>query len=92
MSISANSRYAQSQLATIYENGQPRLTIVPGEVQPFVVQYVFHQVTANERIDQISYTYYKDATRWWVIADANPEILDFSSLTAGSLLRIPTSG
>lgn len=91
MTISADSRYAQSSISTFTVNGQPRQAIVAGQQVPFVVTYTYHQVLANERIDQIAYTYYADATRWWVIADANPEILDFSSLQAGYLLRVPNA-
>lgn len=92
MTISATSRYAQSSVVSITVNGQSRQTIVSSEQIPFVIQFIFHQVTSNERIDNIAYQYYGDATRWWVIADANPEILDWSTITQGTLIRIPSTG
>jgi phage tail protein X len=92
MTISATSRYAQSTVLSILVNGQPRQTIVSSEQVPFSIQYTFHQVTSNERIDNIAYQFYGDATRWWVIADANPEILDWSNLPQGTLIRVPVNG
>jgi nucleoid-associated protein YgaU len=92
MTISATSRYAQSTVVPITVNGQPRQTIVSSEQIPFVIKFVFHQVTSNERIDNIAYQFYGDATRWWVIADANPEIMDWSTITEGTLIRIPSTG
>jgi prophage DNA circulation protein len=93
VSINANSRYSQSKIVTLYtDSGEPRQTIVAGEQFPFVVNYIYHQVTGSERIDQLAYQFYRDSTRWWVIADANPQIMDWSTLTTGTLIRIPTSG
>jgi nucleoid-associated protein YgaU len=90
--INAASRYAQSSVVTLLgPDGQPRQVIVSGQQIPFVIRYTYHQVTSGDRIDQIAFTYYQDASRWWVIADANPEILDYSTLTPGYLLRVPIS-
>jgi nucleoid-associated protein YgaU len=92
MTIASNSRYAQSVVVPIVFNGKSRQTIVSSEQIPFVIQYTFHQVTSNERIDNIAFQFYGDATRWWVIADANPEILDWSTITEGTLIRVPVNG
>src|SRR5437899_1530708 len=31
-----------------------------------------HMVQQRERLDLLAFKYYSDATRWWLIADANP--------------------
>jgi len=50
----------------------------------------FHQVQVGEkyRIDLIAHKYYRNATLWWVIADAN-NLNDVLYLEPGTLLRIP---
>jgi nucleoid-associated protein YgaU len=53
------------------------------------IRFTWHQVHGEEFIDGIAYDYYGDSTLWWVIANANPEILDYSVLPPGTLLRIP---
>lgn len=87
--ISADSRYSQSALVTFTVNGADRQVIVAGQQAPFTVTYSYHQVTGGETIDQIAYASYGDATRWWVIADANPEVMNWSTLASGSLIRVP---
>ncbi|MFO1272434.1 MAG: tail protein X [Rubrivivax sp.] len=34
-----------------------------------------HTWTATDRLDLLALHYYGDATRWWRILDANPEVL-----------------
>jgi hypothetical protein len=88
--INAASRYAHSQVVTIVSNdGHDIQVITSGHQSPYVFTYVWHMVQGNERIDNIAYDYYKDATQWWKIGDGNPEILDWSSLVPGTMIRIP---
>jgi phage tail protein X len=89
--ISANSRYAQSSVVVITDpyTGADILTIVAGQQVPYTISYSWYQVQDGQRIDQIAYNAYGDGTRWWVIADGNPGIMDWSSIPAGTLLRIP---
>lgn len=52
-----------------------------------------HVVQDGERLDQIAVYYYEDASLWWKILDANPEIrsaVDFEIKDyTGQILLIP---
>lgn len=52
-----------------------------------------HTWTATDRLDLLAEHYYGDATRWWRILDANPEILCGLDLLAadavGRVILIP---
>ena len=44
----------------------------------------------GERLDLLAYKYYSDATLWWIIAAANPELRkDSLYLEAGVQVRVP---
>jgi len=45
----------------------------------------------GDRFESLAFQFYGDVTLWWVIAIANPNIVDFSSifLPIGSQIRIP---
>jgi hypothetical protein len=87
--ISANSRYAASTVVTVDVGGTSRQVIVPGVQAAYTFPYISHTMTADERVDTLAQIYYGDATLWWAIADGNPEIMDWSNVTPGTVLRIP---
>lgn len=41
------------------------------------------------RLDQISGSRWGSPDRWWVLADANPDLLDPMSLTPGATILLP---
>jgi hypothetical protein len=51
-----------------------------------VVDYVW---SVSDRPDLLAGQMYGDETMWWVIADANPEILDWMDVAPGTRVRIP---
>ena len=88
--ILPNSRYADSTVATVDRNGSDISVIVPSAQKTYSFTHVNHQVKAGERVDSLAYQYYTDATLWWRIADANPEIMFWDDLTSGTVIRIPS--
>ena len=49
-----------------------------------------YQVRAGDRLDSLSFKFYRDPRKWWLIADANPDLLALEQLLEpGRLLRIP---
>lgn len=47
--------------------------------------------TIGDRLDLLSYEYYKTPYYWWIIANANPHIIpDSMNLEPGIQLRIPS--
>ena len=49
-----------------------------------------YQVRIGDRLDALAFKFYRDARKWWLIADANPDVLTLEQLLEpGRLLRIP---
>jgi nucleoid-associated protein YgaU len=52
---------------------------------------VYVITTVGDRLDNLSYSYYNDATLWWIIAAANNNITKGALFPVpGTQLRIPT--
>nr|PZN17704.1 MAG: hypothetical protein DIU80_24055 [Chloroflexota bacterium] len=51
--------------------------------------FMYYQVRDQDRIDDLATRFLGDVSLWWMIADANPEILDPSRLPLGAVIRIP---
>jgi nucleoid-associated protein YgaU len=49
--------------------------------------------TSGDRLDLLANQFYKDTRLWWIIANANPEIVrrDSFNLKPGLEVRIPTN-
>lgn len=49
--------------------------------------------TFGDRLDLLAFQFYNDSSLYWIIAAANPEVVDFGSLfiTEGSQIRIPSN-
>jgi hypothetical protein len=89
--INATSRYSQSSLATLQYESQDVAVIVPSQQTAYSFNFIWYQITALDRLDQLSYNFFLDPTQWWRIADANPEILNWNVLPVGAIIRIPTT-
>lgn len=88
--ITAASRYADSALALVSSSRGTNLTVVPSQQREWAFNFTYHQVNGADRIDLLADQYYSDARLWWMIADANPEVLEWSTLTVGQTIRIPS--
>jgi phage tail protein X len=88
--ISPDSRYINN-VVTLIDNseGQAIATIVPNAPANVFFTYTPYQFTGADRIDNLAYQFYGDSDVWWAIANANPEVLDWSNVTPGTILRIP---
>lgn len=90
MTISPTSRYASNTVIPVTDaNGVTRPTIVltPPPARTYQVQY--YTWSAQDRPDTVAYRMYKSEQLWWLIADANPEILNWLTVRAGTVIRIP---
>ena len=54
---------------------------------------IYVLTTFEDRLDLLANQFYGDVTLYWIIAVANPEVIDFGSLfiKEGTQLRIPTN-
>lgn len=93
MTISAASRYASSTVTAVTApDGITRQTIMPQTPVSrnlVVTDYTWRE---GDRVDLLAARAYGDETLWWVLGSANPEILDWTSVTPGTVVRIPSGG
>jgi hypothetical protein len=88
--ITANSRYAGSTVVPGSDlDGNDIMVILFTPPTDTTFQYTYHQVTGADYVDVLAFQNYGDPSLWWVIANANPEIVNWASLVPGTLLRIP---
>lgn len=45
---------------------------------------------SGDRLDSLAMQFYRNPELWWVITEANPEIVDMQNIPAGTVLRIPS--
>ncbi len=90
MAIDTNSRYANNKLVAVDIEGRTRTTIViepPDEQRITFSTYVWQD---GDQIEYLSWSAYGDEQAWWIIADANPEILYWNDLPRGTKVRVPS--
>lgn len=93
MAVSAFSRYAENTISQIVgTDGVTRSTIIinpPSQDMTYSIStYTWQE---GDQIDYLAYSAYGDETQWWRIANANPEILFWSTLTPGTQVRVPNA-
>lgn len=87
--ITATSRYASSTIDIVTdERGTHQSVNYPAPVTR-TVTFTYYRVEAYVSVDDLAFDLYGSGRLWWLIADANPEILDWSRLAPGTVLRIP---
>lgn len=89
MAIAANSRYTSAVIQTVDGPDGPRREMRVRFPRSRQVSYTYYRVVAGDRIDTIAASFYGDGTLWWMIADANPEIIDWLDLAVGEIIRVP---
>ena len=60
---------------------------------PLSIEDIYVITTSGDRLDLLANQFYKDTRLWWIIANANPEIVrrDSFNLKPGLEVRIPTN-
>lgn len=60
---------------------------------PLDVNDIYVLTSINDRVDRLAYQYYNDETLWWIISEANLDIVKRDSFYtgAGKQVRIPTN-
>lgn len=84
------SRYTKSQvIAPVDAEGRSHRVLALRKLPE--TQGVFeHIVVEGERLDQIANRYYGEPKKYWLILDANPDILHpFEILEVGRRIKIP---
>lgn len=84
------SRYARVPEAP-FSDGEGRVAPLKRTREPVSTELALvYQVRAGDRLDSLAFKFYHDPRKWWLIADANPDVLALEDLLEpGRLLRIP---
>lgn len=89
--IYEGSRYEKEQLLYETESGVTRLPIRRRTYNSdlYSVNY-YHVWVRGDNFSRLAYKYYGDATKYWIILDANPKLKgDITNVKPGMTLIIP---
>jgi nucleoid-associated protein YgaU len=92
MPIYSGSRYEDSlvDFFHINEYGQSYPIVFYTVDDLETVSFYTHIYTPGETLHGLSQRYYNRPDLWWTIAEYNPELTDFFSIPAGTVIRIPS--
>lgn len=92
MPITSDSRYTTATVVTVEgPDGDTRQAMQVAFPKPRRITYTNYRVTSADRIDTIADDFYGNGRLWWMVADANPEIIDWMDLDPGEVLRVPNA-
>lgn len=89
--IGQDSRYATASVVTASgPTGDPRQEMRPAFPTPKAITYTYYRTVVGDRVDTLANDFYGRGDLWWMIAEANPEYLDWFDIVPGTVLRIPS--
>lgn len=91
--IIRGSRYEQASLVKVQQaDGTYTYAVyTTRQTEAVAVTYTQLVIVGGERLDTIAHQVYGDASLWWVLARANPEIIYPDDVLPGTVLRIPNA-
>lgn len=90
MSISINSRYQTATTQIVTDSRGTHQSVNTAGPVDVVFAFTYYQWTEYDTIDGVAYVSYGDGKLWWQIGQANPEILDWTRVAPGTVIRIPS--
>lgn len=91
MAISTNSRYANNKIVSLKDAaGKTRPTIVIEPPDEQRISFSTYTWQDGDQIEYLAWSAYQDEQAWWIIADANPEIMFWNDLPRGTEVRVPS--
>lgn len=89
--ISPLSRYASGEVLWVKTKSRGnKQTVYLNTVVILAVPYSVVLVKETDSQPVYSYRVYRNAERWWTIADVNPQVFYPLDLIPGAMLRVPT--
>jgi nucleoid-associated protein YgaU len=84
------SRY-QRVAEAAFVDGEGRAVRLKRTREPVATERaLIYQVREGDRLDALAHRFFHDPRKWWLIADANPDVLTLEQLLIpGRQLRIP---
>lgn len=88
--IYEGSRYEKAKIATVASNRAGHQPTVFRETPP-----TYGDITVvmrdSDSFESFAHRLYGDPELWWVIADANPQVIYPDQILAGTVIRIPSA-
>jgi nucleoid-associated protein YgaU len=74
-----------------FTDGQGRSVTLKATREPVATETALvYQVREGDRLDLLAWRFFHDPRKWWLIADANPDVLDPAELLVpGRSILIP---
>lgn len=90
--IYTDSRYATGKLYYSNDSRSKKANVSVDRNFPVdVYEYYSYTWTSEDRIDTLANNVLGSPGFWWIIMDANPEIINPFSIAPGTILRIPSA-
>lgn len=90
MAISRTSRYQRHETALVPDrHGQLQLAVMPRKPTSQSLRVSDYRWQAGERVDAVAVEYYSSESSWWMYAEANPRVLDWTRPPAGLQIMVP---
>ncbi|MEU0214538.1 hypothetical protein ABZ281_05210 [Streptomyces sp. NPDC006265] len=90
MAIDITSRYLRNETALVPDrNGKLQLAVMPRRPTAQTLRVTDYRWRTDERVDDVASRYYGSESSWWMFAEANPSILDWSQVQAGQQILVP---
>lgn len=87
--IDALSRYSKATVSTVTDHRGTHQSVEVPAPTDMTFTFTFYQVEEGDRIDILASDLLGAGQLWWMLADANPEVLDWHNLDPGTIIRIP---
>ena len=87
--ITNTSRYANATVDLVTDHRGTHQSVNVPTPTDTTFSFTYYQVEEGESVDYLAHVMFGDGRLWWVLADANPEILDWSYVPGGLILRVP---
>ena len=90
MAIDITSRYQRNETALVPDrSGTLQLAVMPRRPAQQTLRVTDYRWRTNERVDSVASRYYGSESSWWMYAEANPGILDWTQVQAGQQILVP---
>jgi len=87
--IFKGSRYERVGVYQVTDESGRTVSALKIRFKPATPAGYLHTFTADERLDLLAYTYYRNPEKFWLIADANDEVDPDDLIEPGRQLLIP---
>jgi hypothetical protein len=90
MTVQPASRYAAGEVLWVNTTKQGnKQTVYLNTMVTITYPYVVQLLREADSMQEFAYYNYGDSNRWWVLADANPQIFYPLDIIPGQQMRVP---